>query len=99
MLRDKGGKVVLRGLAVRMCIRRGVPIVSMSEVTNRVDYIGSVVHRAPRSIQRAEGSQIMVTREFSVEARKMLQPDETLAAGEGDDVGGISPSQGLKFQP
>jgi adenylate cyclase len=96
-LRDNGGKVVFRGLTVRMCIHWGAPIVSMSAVTKRVDYIGPVVHRAARAIQKAKGGQIVVTRELLAEARKMLQPDESPATDKADLVGGISTSPPLKF--
>jgi class 3 adenylate cyclase len=98
-LSDKQGKVVFRGLRVRMCIHWGAPIASMSDITNRMDYIGPVVHRAARSIQKAKGGQIVVTREFLVEARKMLQPVGTPGTDKADDVGGISTSQGLRFRP
>lgn len=89
---DKQGKVVFRGLTVRTCIHWGAPIMSISTVTKRVDYIGPVVHRAARSIQKAKGGQIVVTREFLVEARKILQPEDTPAISKADDVGGISTS-------
>ena len=95
-LHDKRGKVVFRGLTVRMCIHWGAPIPFMNDLTKRMDYIGPVVHRAARSIQKANGGQIVVTREFLVEARKMLQPEVTPASGREDDVGGISTYQGLK---
>ena len=98
VLRDNQGHVVFRGLTVRMCIHWGAPIACMSEVTKRMDYIGPVVHRAARSIQKAKGGQIVVTREFLVEARKMLQPGDTPVSGKADDVGGIGMSQCLKFR-
>lgn len=97
VLHDKSGKVVFRGLTVRMCIHWGAPIVSVSETTKRVDYIGPVVHRAARSIQKAKGGQIVVTREFLAEARKMLQPDENAVTDKADDVDAISTSRGLSF--
>src|SRR2546421_4429111 len=52
--RDKQGNVMFRGLAVRMYIHWGTPIACMSQVNKRMDYIGPVVHRAARSIQKAK---------------------------------------------
>ena len=96
-LRNIQGELLFRGLTVRMCIHWGAPIALMCDITQRMDYIGPIVHRAARSIQKAKGGQIVVTREFLVEARKMLQPEDTPASDKADDVGGIRTSQGPKF--
>ncbi|KAJ8518004.1 hypothetical protein ONZ45_g4868 [Pleurotus djamor] len=56
---DSDGRLVARGLSVRMGIHCGSPICDPDPVTHRMDYLGPVVNRAARINGNAQGGQIM----------------------------------------
>ncbi|EKM54878.1 uncharacterized protein PHACADRAFT_259045 [Phanerochaete carnosa HHB-10118-sp] len=60
-IRDKEGKLVARGLSVRMGIHCGNPIPDPDPTTHRMDYLGPVVNRASRISGIAQGGQIAVS--------------------------------------
>jgi adenylate cyclase len=59
-IKDAEGNVVFRGLRVRMSCHWGVPVCRLNDVTGRMDYMGPMVHRAARAIERTDGGQISV---------------------------------------
>ncbi|KAI0784617.1 adenylate cyclase-like protein [Abortiporus biennis] len=62
-IQDHRGKVVYRGLSVRMGIHQGQPLCEPDPVTSRMDYLGPVVNRAARVSGVAAGGQIMCSAE------------------------------------
>lgn len=58
---DEDGKLVARGLSVRMGIHCGNPIPDPDPTTHRMDYLGPVVNRASRISGCAQGGQIAVS--------------------------------------
>ena len=62
-IHDEAGKLVARGLSVRMGIHCGIPIPDTDPTTHRMDYLGPVVNRASRINGCAQGGQIAVSAE------------------------------------
>lgn len=60
-IHDESGKLVARGLSVRMGIHCGNPIPDPDPTTHRMDYLGPVVNRASRISGCAQGGQIAVS--------------------------------------
>lgn len=60
-IRAEGGKLIARGLSVRMGIHCGTPIPDPDPTTHRMDYLGPVVNRASRISGCAQGGQIAVS--------------------------------------
>ena len=58
-IRDHSGKLVARGLSVRMGIHCGYPVCEPDPVTHRMDYFGPMVNRSSRISGSAAGGQIM----------------------------------------
>ncbi|PSR72634.1 hypothetical protein PHLCEN_2v11518 [Hermanssonia centrifuga] len=56
---DSAGRLIARGLSVRMGIHCGSPISDPDPTTHRMDYLGPVVNRAARISSSAGGGQIM----------------------------------------
>lgn len=56
---DTNGKLVARGLSVRMGIHCGLPLCENDPVTKRMDYFGSMVNRSARICGSAAGGEIM----------------------------------------
>ena len=56
---DSQGKLVARGLSVRMGIHCGTPLCEPDPITHRMDYFGSMVNRSARVSGSAQGGQIM----------------------------------------
>ncbi len=69
---DKAGNTVFRGLKVRMSIHWGTPIVLLNAITQRMEYIGPMVHRTARCMSKAKGGQVLVTHDFLVAAKKAV---------------------------
>ena len=70
------GKLLARGLSVRMGIHWGSPLCEPDFVTHRMDYLGPVVNRAARISGSAKGGQIMISNDVIQELRKHLAMDE-----------------------
>ena len=64
------GKLLARGLSVRMGIHWGSPLCEPDVVTHRMDYLGPVVNRAARISGSAQGGQIMISNDIIQELRK-----------------------------
>jgi len=58
-IRDQNGRLVARGLSVRMGIHCGYPVCEPDPVTHRMDYFGPMVNRSSRISGSAAGGQIM----------------------------------------
>ncbi|OBZ70825.1 Adenylate cyclase [Grifola frondosa] len=56
---DSNGKLIARGLSVRMGIHCGQPVCEPDPITHRMDYFGPMVNRAARVNGLAAGGQIM----------------------------------------
>jgi adenylate cyclase len=56
---DDDGRLVARGLSVRMGIHSGMPLCEPDLITHRMDYFGVMVSRAARIMSNALGGQIM----------------------------------------
>lgn len=56
---DSAGKLVERGLSVRMGIHIGNPVCEPDPITHRMDYFGPMVNRTARIVGSALGGQIM----------------------------------------
>jgi adenylate cyclase len=55
------GKLLARGLSVRMGIHVGRPVCELDPITDRMDYFGPVVNRASRVSGMAKGGEIMIS--------------------------------------
>ncbi len=69
-IRDQDGNIIFRGLSVRMSCHWGSPVCRLNDVTGRMDYMGPMVHRAARAIERTDGGQISASSAFLVELEK-----------------------------
>ena len=58
-IRDHSGRLVARGLSVRMGVHCGYPVCEPDPVTHRMDYFGPMVNRSSRISGNAAGGQIM----------------------------------------
>lgn len=58
-IRDSKGKLIARGLSVRMGIHWGTPVCEPDPITHRMDYFGPIVNRSARITGTAAGGQIM----------------------------------------
>jgi len=56
---DEEGRLIARGLSVRMGIHCGAPLCETDPVTNRMDYFGPIVNRSSRIEGSAAGGHIM----------------------------------------
>jgi adenylate cyclase len=56
---DPQGRLIARGLSVRMGIHCGSPSPELDPITHRMDYFGSMVNRSSRISGQADGGQIM----------------------------------------
>ena len=56
---DSQGRLIARGLSVRMGIHCGTPSPEPDPITHRMDYFGSMVNRSARITGHAAGGQIM----------------------------------------
>ncbi|KAF7357985.1 Adenylate cyclase [Mycena venus] len=56
---DEEGRLIVRGLSVRMGIHCGTPLCMTDPVTNRMDYFGPMVNRSSRIESSAAGGHIM----------------------------------------
>jgi len=56
---DEEGRLIARGLSVRMGIHCGAPLCETDPITNRMDYFGPIVNRSSRIEGSAAGGHIM----------------------------------------
>lgn len=69
---DQSGKLIERGLSVRMGIHCGTPVCEKDPVTHRMDYFGPMVNRASRISSSAAGGQIMCSADVIREIRSRV---------------------------
>jgi adenylate cyclase len=82
------GKVLFKGLKLRMSAHWGKPVTNWNDVIQRMDYLGPVVNRAARFVQVTEAGQIVVSEDFAKRLQEEMedasQPQTSNAnAGEG----------------
>ncbi|KAA1475261.1 adenylate cyclase-like protein [Dentipellis sp. KUC8613] len=87
------GKLISRGLAVRMGMHCGTPVCGPDAVTKRMDYFGPMVNRAVRICACAEGGQILLSAGAVTEiqareraAKMSASPDPVIKAISGFDA-------------
>ncbi|KAF8964961.1 hypothetical protein BDZ97DRAFT_1918661 [Flammula alnicola] len=74
---DSDGRLIARGLSVRMGIHSGTPLCEPDLLTRRMDYIGPMVNRSARIESSALGGQIMCSMDIIHEINaKVLGVDE-----------------------
>ncbi|KDR67476.1 hypothetical protein GALMADRAFT_258050 [Galerina marginata CBS 339.88] len=74
---DAEGRLIARGLSVRMGIHSGMPLCETDLITNRMDYFGPMVNRSARINSSALGGQIMCSMDIIREINaKVLEIDE-----------------------
>ncbi|KAH8118977.1 L domain-like protein [Phellopilus nigrolimitatus] len=76
---DRSGKLIERGLSVRMGIHCGMPVCEPDPITHRMDYFGPMVNRAARIEGSAAGGQIMCSADVVREIQERVinkRPDE-----------------------
>ncbi|RPB29083.1 PP2C-domain-containing protein [Terfezia boudieri ATCC MYA-4762] len=71
-IRDAEGRLIYRGLSVRMGIHFGQPVCEADPITRRMDYFGPMVNRAARIEGEADGGQICVSADFVSEIKRIL---------------------------
>ncbi|KAF8424938.1 hypothetical protein EV426DRAFT_532546 [Tirmania nivea] len=69
---DAEGRLIYRGLSVRMGIHFGQPVCEADPITRRMDYFGPMVNRAARIEGEADGGQICVSADFVSEIKRIL---------------------------
>lgn len=73
---DAEGKLIARGLSVRMGIHCGTPVCEPDPITNRMDYFGPMVNRSSRIEGSAAGGQIMCSAEVVREIHARIHETE-----------------------
>ncbi|KAA8909492.1 hypothetical protein FN846DRAFT_776233 [Sphaerosporella brunnea] len=69
-IQDSEGRVIYKGLSVRMGIHWGAPVCEPDPITGRMDYFGPIVNRASRISAVADGGQISVSSDFVAEINR-----------------------------
>ncbi|RPA85420.1 PP2C-domain-containing protein [Ascobolus immersus RN42] len=67
---DEEGRIIYRGVSVRMGIHWGAPVCEVDPITSRMDYFGPMVNKASRISSEADGGQITISSDFLAEIRK-----------------------------
>ncbi|GMM29855.1 adenylate cyclase [Martiniozyma asiatica (nom. inval.)] len=70
-VRDNEGKLIYRGLSVRMGVHWGTPVCERDVVTKRMDYFGPMVNRASRVSSVADGGEVSMSTDFRTELLKV----------------------------
>ncbi|KAL5528616.1 CYR1_1 [Sanghuangporus sanghuang] len=69
---DKNGRLIERGLSVRMGMHCGTPVCEPDPITHRMDYFGPMVNRSARIVGSANGGQIMCSADVVREIRSQV---------------------------
>lgn len=101
---DDKGKVIFRGLSVRMGLNYGVPVFETDVITKRMDYYGPMVNRTARISAVADGGQIAISSDFLSEFKKLeaahesvLSHRKSIAEAYGDEVTGSVLDRDMKI--
>ncbi|KAJ7782580.1 adenylate cyclase [Mycena maculata] len=73
---DEEGRLIARGLSVRMGIHCGAPLCETDPVTNRMDYFGPIVNRSSRIEGSAAGGHIMCSSDVIREINAKILENE-----------------------
>lgn len=71
-VRDSDGKLMFRGLRVRMGMECGYPLEKLDETTKRSDYFGPVVNAAARVSSHARGGEILLSKNVYEEISDLI---------------------------
>lgn len=93
---DNAGKLVFRGLSVRMGIHWGSPVCEPDMVTRRMDYFGPMVNRASRIESSADGGQIAVSTDFLHEMEQLYFLHEQIESGAINAQAGFEGTAGAR---
>lgn len=74
---DSQGRLVARGLSVRMGIHCGMPVCERDPNTQRMDYFGPIVNRAARISGNAQGGHIMCSSDVIREINASVHGNES----------------------
>lgn len=66
------GRLLYRGLSVRMGVHWGWPVCEVDPVNTRMDYFGPMVNRAARISSAADGGQIMASHDVIAELERLM---------------------------
>ncbi|KLO15376.1 L domain-like protein [Schizopora paradoxa] len=69
---DSHGRIIERGLSVRMGIHCGTPVCETDPITHRMDYFGPMVNRSARIESSAAGGQIMCSADVMREIKERV---------------------------
>jgi adenylate cyclase len=87
---DEHGRLIARGLSVRMGIHCGAPLCQTDPVTQRMDYFGLIVTRSSRIASRASGGHILCSSDVMNElAAKIFENTEYSDSQPQEAVDGI----------
>lgn len=75
-IEDGQGRLIAKGLSVRMGIHCGTPVPEPDPITHRMDYFGSMVNRSARICGNAAGGQIMCSAEIIREINASIFNEE-----------------------
>jgi len=81
-IQDSEGRVIYRGLSVRMGVHWGAPVCEPDPITGRMDYFGPMVNRAARICNEADGGQITVSSDFVTEVNRCVKAYQESEAGQ-----------------
>jgi adenylate cyclase len=81
-IQDAEGRVIYKGLSVRMGIHWGAPVCEPDPITGRMDYFGPMVNRASRISAVADGGQISVSSDFVAEINRCVKAYAAYQEGE-----------------
>lgn len=80
-LKDSSGKVIYKGLSVRMGIHWGTPVCEPDIITRRMDYFGPMVNKTARVCAVADGGEITLTLDCLTEIKRIEAAHRLVIAG------------------
>ena len=83
---EETGRVLFRGLQLRISAHWGEPVSRWNEVIERMDYLGPVVNRAARFVQVTEPGQIVVSEDFLLRLQSEMELNGDTAEDSSDST-------------